>query len=57
MTKVKEGKYGYIGERSYSDIITSESCDLQVADEEFLPLQYGFGLPRNSPFTNMFSDM
>lgn len=54
--KVKEGKYAYIAEKSLLEIIASRNCELHIAKEEFLPLQYGIGLPNESPFTKIFSD-
>jgi hypothetical protein len=53
---VKEGKYAYIAEKSLLEIIASKNCELHIAKEEFLPLQYGIGLPNESPFTKIFSD-
>jgi hypothetical protein len=42
--KVKEGKYAYIAEKSLLEIMASKDCELHIAKEEFLPLQYGVGL-------------
>jgi hypothetical protein len=42
---VKEGKYAYIAEKSLLEIMASKDCELHIAKEEFLPLQYGVGLP------------
>jgi hypothetical protein len=51
----EEGKYAYIAEKSLLEIIASKNCELHIAKEEFLPLQYGIGLPNESPFTKIFS--
>ena len=56
ITKVKEGKYAYIAEKSLLEIMASKDCELHIAKEEFLPLQYGVGLPNDSPYTKLFSD-
>ncbi|CAC5371236.1 GRIN [Mytilus coruscus] len=55
MQKLRENYYAYIAEKSYFEIESSSDCDLHIAKEEFLPLQYAIGLPNNSPFTKIFS--
>ncbi|XP_063406491.1 glutamate receptor ionotropic, kainate 4-like isoform X2 [Mytilus trossulus] len=55
MQKIREDNYAYIAEKSFFEIEATFDCDLQIAKEEFLPLQYAIGLPNNSPYTNIFS--
>ena len=51
---VMDGKYAYIGDMTQIEMWRSEQCDLRMADEKFIPLQYAIALPNNSPFTKMF---
>ena len=51
---VMNGKYAYIGDMTQIEMWRSEQCDLRVADEKFLPLQYAIALSKNSPFTKLF---
>jgi len=53
--KVLKGKYAYIGDNTKIHFRMSTECDLVTMKQELLPFQYAFGLPNNSPFTEMFS--
>lgn len=55
--KVLKGGYAYIGDKTQLQIKMSEECDLALVTEEFLPMRYALGLPNNSPYTKLFSDM
>ncbi|XP_060068781.1 glutamate receptor ionotropic, kainate 2-like [Ylistrum balloti] len=55
-TKVLGGGYSYIGDKTQMEIKMAEECSLLISDDEFMPLQYAFGLPNFSPYTKMFSD-
>ncbi|XP_041350850.1 glutamate receptor ionotropic, delta-1-like [Gigantopelta aegis] len=54
--KVKNGGYAYIGDRSMMEVWLADECDLQFIKEQFLPMQYAFGLPNNSPYKQVFRD-
>ncbi|XP_045201973.2 probable glutamate receptor [Mercenaria mercenaria] len=53
--KVKEGKYAWIGDKTYIEIAMSKECSLTSINEEFLPLKYGLGFVKNSPHTAIFT--
>ncbi|XP_033760424.1 glutamate receptor-like [Pecten maximus] len=55
-TKVLGGGYAYIGDKTQMEIKMAKECSLLISDDEFMPLQYAFGLPNFSPYTKMFSD-
>ncbi|KAK7480388.1 hypothetical protein BaRGS_00028435, partial [Batillaria attramentaria] len=57
LEKVKAGGYAYIGETSLMSVWLKSECDLLTIKEQFLPMQYAVGLPNNSAYTRMFSDV
>ncbi|XP_033760423.1 probable glutamate receptor [Pecten maximus] len=54
--KVLGGGYAYIGDQTQMEVKMAKECSLLMSDDEFMPLQYAFGLPNFSPYTKMFSD-
>ncbi|XP_053403153.1 probable glutamate receptor [Mercenaria mercenaria] len=53
--RVKEGKYAWIGDKTYIEIAMASECSLVSIKEEFMPLIYVFGFKDNSPHSAMFS--
>ncbi|XP_069105057.1 glutamate receptor ionotropic, delta-2-like [Argopecten irradians] len=58
ISKVLSGNYVFLGDKTYTEITmrNRSECDMVIAKEEFLPLQYAIGLPNNSPYTRLFDD-
>ncbi|XP_060069647.1 glutamate receptor ionotropic, kainate 2-like [Ylistrum balloti] len=55
MQKVLGGHYAYIAAKSEVDTQMTRQCGLATIDEKFLHMQYAFGMPNNSPYTDIFS--
>ncbi|OWF52486.1 Glutamate receptor ionotropic, kainate 2 [Mizuhopecten yessoensis] len=55
MQKVLGGNYAYIAAKSEVDTQMTKQCGLATIDEKFLHMQYAFGVPNNSPYTDIFS--
>ncbi|XP_033740487.1 glutamate receptor ionotropic, delta-2-like [Pecten maximus] len=55
MQKVLGGHYAYIAAKSEVDTQMTKQCGLATIDEKFLHMQYAFGVPNNSPYTDIFS--
>ncbi|XP_055956921.1 glutamate receptor ionotropic, kainate glr-3-like, partial [Patella vulgata] len=56
MEKVETGNYAYIADKGMLEIEMAKKCDWVFLKELFFPLQYGVGLPKDSPFYNLFYD-
>ena len=56
LSKVLEGKYAYIGDKTLITLFRGENCELITAKEDVLHVYYAPGLPNNSPYKILFSD-
>ncbi|KAL3861017.1 hypothetical protein ACJMK2_007110 [Sinanodonta woodiana] len=54
--KVRAGGYAFIVDKTFTEIIVEKECSLMKMKEEFLPLKYAIGLPKNSPYAKIMSD-
>ncbi|KAL3861014.1 hypothetical protein ACJMK2_007107 [Sinanodonta woodiana] len=54
--KVRSGGYAFISDKSIIESVIAKECSMMKIREEFLPLNYAIGLPKNSPYTNIVSD-
>ena len=57
--KVFEGKYAKIEDKTglEGDAHRDETCRLFVLPNKFFPSGYGFALPMDSPYTELFSSL
>ncbi|XP_041354538.1 glutamate receptor ionotropic, kainate 2-like isoform X2 [Gigantopelta aegis] len=54
--KVLKGNYCFIGGKPTLEFWVSQNCQLKLLSEGFYSLLYGISLPKNSPYTKLFSD-
>ncbi|KAL3860944.1 hypothetical protein ACJMK2_007039 [Sinanodonta woodiana] len=54
--KVRSGGYAFISDKAIIESVIAKECSMTKIKEEFLPLNYAIGLPKNSPYTNIVSD-
>lgn len=53
---LNSNNYAFIGDITGMELALLTNCELTTATSDLLPLQYGLGLPNNSPFIQLFSD-
>ncbi|XP_041354578.1 glutamate receptor ionotropic, delta-1-like [Gigantopelta aegis] len=53
--RVLDGSYVFFGDRETLVTWTRQHCDLAILDESFSPFKFSVGLPKNSPYTDLFS--
>ncbi|KAK3583442.1 hypothetical protein CHS0354_025574 [Potamilus streckersoni] len=54
--KVRSGGYALIVDKTFTEVIIAKECSMIKMREDFLPLKYAIGLPKNSPYTKIVSD-
>ncbi|KAL3860943.1 hypothetical protein ACJMK2_007038 [Sinanodonta woodiana] len=54
--KVRSGGYAFISNKATIESVITKECSMTKIKEEFLPLNYAIGLPKNSPYTKTVSD-
>ncbi|KAH9512846.1 hypothetical protein Btru_036742 [Bulinus truncatus] len=55
-SKVQQGRYLYIGDKSVADFWVERQCDLVKIKENFFPVEYAVGLVNDSAYTKLFSE-
>ncbi|XP_048259569.1 glutamate receptor ionotropic, delta-1-like [Haliotis rufescens] len=57
MKKVLEGSYVFFNDNEALTPWKSQHCDLAFTKETFLPFTYALGLPKESPYADIFSNV
>ena len=55
--RLLQGSYAFIGDRATFERWKAARCDLELARETLLPTDYGVGLPNDSAYVRVFSDV